>query len=249
MYPFLYPIFLIKLEGFFRHKIITFTTFMEIDFLNRNDFSVDWATVLFVLTFAVIVIVRNTFPNRFDDFVKLGFSNKYLSTYRDTNNMKSSFNMSMFFVQMISISLFVHYVISLTGYTSLDSFRTYARILSVLVFFVLVKYFTEKIIAVCFNIEDFAEQYNLVKVSYRSYLGMLLFPIVALLFYNHLLSDYVLWTILGLFLLTNGILFLLILKNYQKFFAQFIFYFILYLCTFEIAPYIILYHWLVISKT
>ncbi|MBA5792938.1 DUF4271 domain-containing protein [Flavobacterium sp. xlx-214] len=222
---------------------------MEIDFLNRNDFSVDWATLLFVVTFAAIVITRNAFPNRFEDFTKLAFSNKYLSTYRDTNNMKSTFNISMFFVQMVSISLFIHYIISLANFSELNSFRSYVRILSVLLFFVLVKYFIEKIIALCFDMEDFAEQYNLVKVTYRSYLGLLLFPIICILFYNNIQFDYFLWIVLGLFLLSNAILFFLLLKNYQKLFTKFIFYFILYLCTFEIAPYFILYHWFVVSKT
>ena len=222
---------------------------MEIDFLNRNNFSIDWATILFVLTFATIVYTRITFRNRFDDFMRLAFSNKYLSTYRDTNNMKSGFTISLFFVQMVSLSLFIHYIISLTNLTSLDSFPTYLRILSILIFFVLVKYFIEKIIAVCFNIEDFAEQYNLVKVSYRSYLGLLFFPLIAILFYNQITSPYFIWIVLGIFLIFNVILFILLLKNYQKIFSQFLFYFILYLCTLEIAPYVILYHWFVISKS
>lgn len=222
---------------------------MEIDFLNRNYLSVDWATIMFVITFATIVVTRITFPNQFAEFIRLGFSNKYLKIYRDTNNMKSGFTVSMFFVQMISLSLFIHYIISLAGHEELDSFRSYIRILAILIFFVLVKYFVEKIIAVCFNAEEFAEQYNLVKVSYRSYLGLVLFPVVAVLFYNHFQSDYFLWVVLGLFLLTNSILFVLLLKNYQKLFTKFLFYFILYLCTFEIAPYIILYHWFVVSKS
>jgi len=222
---------------------------MEIEYLNRNNFSIDWATVLFILTLATIVINRITFPNRFEDFIKLAFSNKYLSTYRDSNNMKSSFTISMFFVQMISLSLFIHYIISATGITALNDFVSYARILSILMFFVLVKYFVEKIIAVCFNIEEFTDQYNLVKVSYRSFLGLVLLPIVAILFYNRFSFDYFIWIVMGIFILFNIILFVLLLKNYQKLFSNFLFYFILYLCTFEIAPYVILYHWFVVSKT
>ena len=222
---------------------------MEIDFLNRYNYSFDWATVLFVLTFATIVVTRLTFARRFEDFIKLAVSNKYLSTYRDTNNLKSGFTISMFFVQMVSLSLFVHYFISLTGFTALHSFSTYLRILSILMFFVLVKYFLEKIIAVCFNMEDFVEQYNLLKVSYRSFLGLLLFPIVAILFYNTFQYPYFIWAVVGLFVLFNIVLYGLLLKNYQKVFSKFLFYFILYLCTFEIAPYVILYDWFVVSKS
>ncbi len=220
---------------------------MEVEFLHRDPLSVDWATILFVLTLAVIVVTRNTFPVRFAEFIRLGVSNKYLSVYRDANNMKSGFTISMFIVQMVSLSFFVHYVLSLFGHSQLDSLVSFVRVFSVLVFFVLIKYFIEKIIAVCFGIEDFAEQYNLVKVTYRSFLGLILFPVAALLFYNHFLPNYLLWGTLGMFVLTNVALFMLLLKNHQNSLRQFILYFILYLCTFEIAPYIILYHWFVIS--
>lgn len=249
MYFFLNVVFLIKLEGFFRYKITNFTAFMEIEFLQRNIISLDWVTALLVVTLATVVVNRLTFPNRFDDFIKLAFSNKYLSTYRDSNNMKSGFTISMFFVQMVALSLFIHYIISLSGYTNLGYFPAYLRVLSILLFFVLVKYFLEKIIAVCFDMEEFAEQYNLVKVSYRSFLGLILLPIVAIFYYNHFLFDHFIWYITGFFILFNMVLFMLLLKNYQKVFSPFLFYFILYLCTFEIAPYVILYHWLVISKT
>ena len=240
-------VFLTKSEGFFRYKISIFTALMEIEFIHRDPLSVDWATLLFVLTFAVIVVTRNAFPVRFSEFIRLGGSNKYLSVYRDANNMKSGFTISMFVVQMISLSFFVHYVLNLFGHSQLDSLISFVRILSILVFFVLIKYFIEKIIAVCFGVEEFVEQYNLVKVTYRSFLGLILFPVAALLFYNHFLSNYLIWGVLAMFILTNVALFILLLKNYQNSIRQFIFYFILYLCTFEIAPYIILYHWFVNS--
>ncbi|HLW62598.1 MAG TPA: DUF4271 domain-containing protein [Flavobacterium sp.] len=217
------------------------------EFLYRDPLSVDWATMLFVLTLTVIVVTRNAFPVRFSEFIRLGISNKYLSVYRDANNIKSGFTISMFVVQMISLSFFVHYLLSLFGHSPLDSFIAFTRVFSVLVFFILIKYFIEKIIAVCFGIEEFVEQYNLVKVTYRSFLGLILFPLAALLFYNHFLPNYLLWGTLVMFVLTNIALFILLLKNHQNSLRQFILYFILYLCTFEIAPYIILYHWFVIS--
>jgi len=220
---------------------------MEMEFLYRDPLSVDWATILFVLTLTVIVVTRNAFPVRFSEFIRLGISNKYLSVYRDANNIKSGFTISMFVVQMISLSFFVHYLLSLFGHSPLDSFIAFTRVFSVLVFFILIKYFIEKIIAVCFGIEEFVEQYNLVKVTYRSFLGLILFPLAALLFYNHFLPNYLLWGTLVMFVLTNIALFILLLKNHQNSLRQFILYFILYLCTFEIAPYIILYHWFVIS--
>src|SRR5690554_7202722 len=116
---------------------------MEVEFLHRDPLSVDWATILFVLTLAVIVVTRNTFPVRFAEFIRLGVSNKYLSVYRDANNMKSGFTISMFIVQMVSLSFFVHYLISLLVHSQLDIFFSFILVFCFFVFFVLIIYFIE----------------------------------------------------------------------------------------------------------
>lgn len=216
---------------------------MELEILHREPLTVDWATLLFVATLGIIVITRNAFPVRFFEFLKLFISNKYLSTYRDANNIKSGFTISLFVVQLVSLSVFIHYVLAVLGLSYLDDITSYARVFSVLLFFILIKYFLEQIIAVCFGIEEFVGQYNLVKLTYRSFIGLLMFPIVVVLFYNQFLSTYLLWGVLIAFALSNLVLFILLIKNHQKLISRFILYFILYLCTFEIAPYIILYHW------
>src|SRR5690554_5733741 len=136
---------------------------MEVEFLHRDPLSVDWATILFVLTLAVIVVTRNTFPVRFAEFIRLGVSNKYLSVYRDANNMKSGFTISMFIVQMVSLSFFVHYVLSLFGHSQLDSLVSFVRVFSVLVFFVLIKYFIEKIYCCLFRYRRFCRAIQLGK--------------------------------------------------------------------------------------
>lgn len=220
---------------------------MELEILHREPLSVDWATLLFVATLGIIVITRNAFPVRFSEFLKLFFSNKYLSTYRDANNIKSGFTISLFVVQLVSLSILIHYGLAVLGFSDLDDVVSYVRASSVLLFFILIKYFIEQIIAVCFGIEEFAGQYNLVKLTYRSFIGLIMFPVVVMLFYSQLLSTYLLWGVFIAFILSNVVLFILLIKNHQKLISRFILYFILYLCTFEIAPYIILYHWFAIS--
>ena len=43
----------------------------------------DWATLLFLLCFIVIAIVKSLFEVQFNEFLKLPFSKKYISTYKD----------------------------------------------------------------------------------------------------------------------------------------------------------------------
>ena len=57
----------------------------------------DWATYLFITCFVVIAVVKTLFETQFNDFLKLPFSKKYVSTYRDTSNLYSVFTISLFF--------------------------------------------------------------------------------------------------------------------------------------------------------
>jgi hypothetical protein len=109
--------------------------------------------------------------------------------------------------------------------------------------FILSKFLIEKIIATAFNIEEFTEQFNLQKVTYRTYIGLLLLPIDVILFYNDQPSKSLVFALIAIVLATNLLTYLVSLKNYQNLFLGKLFYFILYLCALEIAPYYFMYYW------
>jgi len=214
---------------------------MHIDLTHRITSSGDWATILFILTLALLTVNKNVFSVRFHDYIRLIYSDKYLKIYKDNNNLMSWFTISMFIVQLISYSFFAHILLSYLKYTNIYSFLDFLKILNLLTFFTLGKYLIEKIISVFFNIEEFTEKYNLIKVNFRSYLALLLLPISMLIFYTKTQEIYVFYIALPIILITNIIMYSFILKNHQKLIQKHIFYFILYLCTLEIAPYLLIY--------
>ena len=93
-----------------------------------------------------------------------------------------------------------------------------------------------------FNIEEFTEQFNLQKVSYRTFIGMILLPINIYLFYNNSISNIFIYCIIIMILAINLYSYLISLKIYQNLIIGKIFYFILYLCALEIAPYYFIYY-------
>lgn len=203
----------------------------------------DWATILFVLSFVVIATTKSAFENRFSDFAKLIYSDKYISIYKDSSNLKSAFTISLFFVQIISLAFFIHLSLSFFGYSSKTDWILYIRIITFLIFFILSKYLIEKIIATAFNIEEFTEQFNLQKVTFRTYIGLLLLPINIILFYYDNISRNILIFFLCIVLIVNTLTYLVSIKNYQNVIFSKLFYFILYLCALEIAPYYFMYYW------
>lgn len=220
---------------------------MEIEFLLRNIQTTDWATVLFVVALGIIAYNRWVFTAQFSDFSKLIYSNKYIKLYREDSNLKSWFTISMTFVQFLSLSFLIHIFLSEFSNHEINNLVHFVQILNVLSFLVLSKYLIEKIVAICFHLEDFMDQYSLVKVNYRSYIGLILLPIAMILFYNRTIDPIVLYGLGALLILANVFIYSMIIKIYQKYIGAYFYYFILYLCTFEIAPYYILYKWYINS--
>ncbi|MDI5886829.1 DUF4271 domain-containing protein [Flavobacterium yafengii] len=205
--------------------------------------SKDWATVLFVLSFAIIAVTKSVFENRFGDFANLIFSNKYNKVYRDSSHLKSGFTISLFFVQVISLAFFIQISLSYFGHASKTDWILYIQIFTFLNFFVLSKYLIEKIIATSFNIEEFMEQFNLQKVTYRTYIGLIILPLNIILFYYDSFSRNIPLLIIAIILIINILTYLISIKNYQNIIFGKLFYFILYLCALEIAPYYFMYYW------
>ncbi|MES2578312.1 MAG: DUF4271 domain-containing protein [Bacteroidota bacterium] len=205
--------------------------------------SKDWATVLFVLSFAIIAVTKSVFENRFGDFANLIFSNKYNKVYRDSSHLKSGFTISLFFVQVISLAFFIQISLSYFGHASKTDWILYIQIFTFLTFFVLSKYLIEKIIATSFNIEEFMEQFNLQKVTYRTYIGLIILPLNIILFYYDSFSRNIPLLIISIILIMNILTYLISIKNYQNIIFGKLFYFILYLCALEIAPYYFMYYW------
>ncbi|PZQ76977.1 MAG: DUF4271 domain-containing protein, partial [Flavobacterium johnsoniae] len=205
--------------------------------------SKDWATVLFVLCFILIAATRGVFEGRLSDSSRLAYSDNYIKIYRDSGNLMNWFTISLFIVQVISFAFFIQIILSYFGYTSKTDWVTYIQIVTLLSIFILSKYLIEKIIATSFNIEEFSEQFNLQKVSYRTYIGLCILPLNVILFYNDTPIDLLIYFLIAIILLINILTYLLSLKIYQNLIIGKLFYFILYLCALEIAPYYFMYYW------
>ncbi|TRX35909.1 DUF4271 domain-containing protein [Flavobacterium restrictum] len=203
----------------------------------------DWATVLFVVSFAVIAITKSISENRFGDFLRLIYSDKYTKIYKDSSHLMSSFTVSLFLVQVVSFTFFVQLLLSYAGYASKTDWMLFIQLFTLLIFFILAKFLIEKIIATAFGIEEFVEQFNLKKVTYRTYIGLIILPVDIIFFYFDTITANFPLYITCLLVAVNVLTYLIAIKNYQNLILSKLFYFILYLCTLEIAPYYFLYYW------
>ena len=205
--------------------------------------STDWTTFLFVITLVLVAVCKSLFEPRFAEFMRLIFSDKYLKVYRDSSHLWSGFTLLLFAIQMLSFAFFIQLVASQYGYTTKTNGLVFIQIITYLSVFVLGKFLVDKIIGTAFSMEEFVEQFNLQKASYRSYIALLLFPINVVLYYNSTVPNFIFNALIFLILTINLLTYLASLKNYQNLLTGKLFYFILYLCALEIAPYYFLYYW------
>mgnify|MGYP006160392017 FL=1 len=216
---------------------------LAIQFNTRIIENNDWATILFLLCVGIIAVNKTISSVRFNEFIRLAYSDKYTKIYRDSSNLMSGFTVSMFVLQLFSFSFFTLLVLHQFEKTEKTNFIVYIQIFTFLTVFILSKFLIEKIIATAFKIEEFSEQFNLLKVNYRAYFGFILLPVNIILFYNSFDSNLFFWILLIALFVINTTTYLVALKLYQNLLMRKIFYFILYLCTLEIAPYYFIYNW------
>ena len=202
----------------------------------------DWATILFVVTIALLVLAKSLFENRFNDFIRLIVSDKYFKIYKESAHLVGGFTILLFLVNLISISFFTQLVICNFAKAAKTDWILFVQIFTGFSVFILSKFLIEKIIANIFNIEELIEQFNLQKVNFRTYLGLLLLPITIVLYYGDYASNYVFFSIIGALLIINVLTYVFSLRIYQNLIFSKMFYFILYLCALEIAPYYFIYY-------
>lgn len=215
----------------------------EILYQPRIIENTDWAAAIFVIMLALIAVTRVVFDKRFSEFLKLAATDKYLKSYRDSSNLTSWFNITLFIINLFALAFLILIILSHFGYAQKYDWVLYIRIFTLLGVFITSKYLIEKIIAVSFGIEEFSDQFNLQKISYRTYIGLLLSPLIIILYFNNIQSDNLFFALITAVLVINVLIYMVLLKNYQNFVINKLFYFILYLCALEIAPYYFMYYW------
>ncbi|MCZ8168571.1 MAG: DUF4271 domain-containing protein [Flavobacterium sp.] len=202
----------------------------------------DWATLIFVVALGLVVIARTAFESRFNDYIRLLVSDKYTKIYRESSHLWSGFNIVLFVVHLISLSFFIQIVLAHNGWGEKTDWLLFVRIFTGLFVFILSKFLIEKIIAVTFDVEELIDEFNLQKVNFRTYIGLLLFPVSMILFYGDFTTNTLISVIIITILVTNLLTYLFSLKNHQNIVTGKLFYFILYLCALEIAPYYFIYY-------
>ncbi|NJB71145.1 hypothetical protein GGR42_001607 [Saonia flava] len=209
--------------------------------IQRTFDSLDWITVILFSSLVFIVIAKGVFYNRFMDFIILPFNNKYIFMYGKKEKLLNWFQIFVTVFQIINFSLFIYLVYNIFNQTNNSSSLTfYFTILGLLVLFMIIKILLQYGNGYVFNSGNVISQFVFKKLSYLNYSGILMFFFNVMLCYVFKGSKSIVYLSIVLILLINVMGWLTALRNHQKFLRANFFYFILYLCALEIAPFVII---------
>ena len=124
---------------------------------------------------------------------------------------------------------------------SQKDYRLYIQIFLVYNVLIAVKYLIEKIIGEVFEINKLLDNYIFYKITYKNFLSLIILPLLIMVIYGWPNSKILIFSFFIIWILANLIVLIKYYSNNQKLVLGNWFYFILYLCTLEIAPYFILY--------
>lgn len=200
-----------------------------------------WIPVVVLLGMLLLALARNVFEARFFEFLRLAISDKYINVYRDPSYLLTSFSIFLFFVQLFAFAMLIQLWLQYYGEAHTNDLRLFIRLVVLLFCGILIKFLFDRILGVLFKVEDVLDQFNLSKLSYRSYAGVLLFPLVCALYFMQQVPVWALYTITVVLLSGLGFTYITGLRKFQKVVFGHLPYFILYLCLVEFSPYLLLY--------
>ena len=205
--------------------------------LASNDFFI----VLILICLVFIALAKAYAPKRFNDFTTIIGNFKYLKIYARDQKFLDNFDALLFINLIINIAIFIFIAFnSLISHIE-PSLNLMFKLGIGIGVFVLIKVLLERLIGSLFEIDGLIDKYLFQKISYKNFLGLVLIPINILLLFTVTPKPNIIYGVLIFILIVNIVGLVASYKSYQNLIKHNLFYFILYLCALEIAPYIILF--------
>lgn len=206
--------------------------------LERGFTSNNWVTILFVFGLLLIFVLKLFKAAKLKGYASSVFNKGFVEIESQEKTAPITFFHSVF-------TLFSFLTISMTAYFLIKGFKEvvgiqfleYIKWSTYILIYVLGRYFLESLLMGLLQIKGVLAYFILSKRSYLYSISVGLFILNIIYFYGVQTQIFLLIGTIVLF----GIRLLLILNNNKKLIIKELFYFILYLCAFELAPLFILF--------
>lgn len=207
----------------------------------RDVYSNELFTILLVACLLIVAAAKLVSSKRFSDFIYVFANSKYLKIYARDQKFFDKFDALLFTNAVISLTVFTVVTFQFFDDTIEVSVNAMFKLAVGIAAFLLIKVLLERLIGSLFEIDGLIDQYLFQKITYKNFLGLILLPANALIIYFFGASSLLFYIMFALLILVIIRGLISSLKTHQNLIKNNLFYFILYLCALEIAPYILLY--------
>ena len=203
----------------------------------------DAFTVIILSLIIIITLIKYNNHKKFNSLLKIFWNSSYLKKYKYEKVTYYPFDYFLQINFVISLGLFVFiYNVTYNGNRLSFNFLEFLDIIQIIVAFLVLKNLTELVISWFFNIQWLTNLYLNEKINYNSLIGLIILLINVLILYFFNPSINILFIFIYIILLLKLAAYINSFILHQKTIKKSWFYFILYLCTLEIIPYLLLYN-------
>ncbi len=208
------------------------------DILIKDPFTLIILSLIIVITF-----VKYNNQQKFSSFINILWNNYYLKKYANVRPKYYLFDYLLQLNFIISLGIFIY--LSNLIYNDISVSYDFLKIIDIIkliVIFFILKNIAEIIISWIFNIKSVIELYINEKINYNNIIGLVILCFDILIIYLFNININIIMIMVFILILLKFIGYSNSFNLHLKTINKSWFYFILYLCTLEIIPYIILYN-------
>ena len=207
----------------------------------RHVISNDGYIISSLVSLLIILIVKSINRRRFSDLIRLFTNSNYLRIYLKEYRFLDVFDFILFFNFIINCTAYAYVLYG--SFINLIEINTnkFATISIAIIIFLALKLILKLLIGYLFDLHKTISILIFQQISTINFIGIMLLPINLLLVFG--LNFDIKWIILSILLIATTILngMLKTIQTNLNFVLSNFLYFILYICTLEIGPYVIIY--------
>lgn len=210
--------------------------------LLRVELNRDWLTLMLIGALALLGVLRYWFPKRMSELLLLPVNDKYFALEGRQKALIHPFNISMLVIQLVTFGIMFSGLKGM-GHSPHHSlqFNEFTTGVFFISLYLIMRYALDWCIGYVFNCQKVLAAYRYQRLSFHHLISIGILFFLATLFFSRL-PWAILWDILSIVLIFPLVATLIysVRRNSTTIIKNF-FYFILYICALEIAPYVLLY--------
>lgn len=205
--------------------------------IEREVIANDWITLAFVFAFILIGALKSLDAQKLKGYFFSFFNKGFIELEAEENtSFFTPFHIVIILFSTTIMSLFFYFLLEQNTLNFKYDYTLFLKILTFLFLLSLGRWMLEFLIGKLFEIETKIRLFLFFKYSYLHVISVSLFIVLMIYVYSY--RNYaILWIAFILLAFTRAVL---LFTNNKKLIVSKLFYFILYICAFEIAPLFIL---------